>query len=190
MKKITTVLLLGIFLLSLGHTADLKKKKSSIFKSDVYSLQNIDIDIDDGTMVMIYEDYDDLKVEITENYELYIDNNKIKTNSRQKKLIKEYYESFLQIIDDAKKIGLEGAKIGMDGAKIGLKAVAGVFKLLGSDYDSEDLEEELEEEAKKLEKQAEKLELKGELLEELADKFEKLHEEMIEEIPELKRLSE
>lgn len=190
MKKILTILLLGILIFASGYSADLKKKKTTKFKSHSFTLDEVDIDIDDGTLIMIYDNYDDLKVEITNDYELYIDNEKIKINDHQRKLIKEYYISMMQLIDDAKTIGLQGAEIGVEGAKIGLKAVANVFKLLSSDYDSDDLEREMEEETEKLEKHAEKLERQGEALEERAEELERLHEKMLHEIPELKELDD
>ena len=188
MKKSLLILLLGVLIISLGYSADLKKKKTTKYKTSFSTFEDVDIDIDDGTIVMIYKDNDDVKVEITEDYELYIDNEKVKINKDQRKLVKEYYFSMMLLIDEAKTIGLQGAEIGVEGAKMGLKAVANVFKLLSSDYDTDDLEREMEEEADKLEEEAEKLEKFADKIEERADELERLHDKMIDEIPELEVL--
>ena len=190
MRKTITVLMLIMVVFAIGDSADLKKKKSSSFDSHNFTLDNVDIDIHDGTLVMVYEEYDDAKIEITRDFELYIDNEKIKLDNHQQKLVENYYLTMMKIIDDAKYIGLRGAEVGVEGAKIGLKAVAGVFKLLSDDYDSEDLEREMEAETEELEIEAEKLEELGEELEEEAEKLERLHDQMIQDIPELRKFDD
>jgi len=74
------------------------------------------------------------------------------------------------------------------GAKPGLEAIACVFKLLRSDYDSDDLEREIEAEADKPEAKAEKLEIKPEKIEEMAENLEDLHEDLIDKIQGLAEL--
>lgn len=148
-------------------------------------MKDADIDIDNETIKIHDDDYE---VEITEDYNLYVNGKYIETNSHQKRLVKEYHGLIFEIIDRAKEVGLEGARLGIDGAKIGLHAIAGVFKLLSDDYDSEDLEAELEIKADELEEKAAELEKEAKDLEYLASDLEDLHAELKEEIPELEEL--
>ncbi len=158
---------------------DFKRKYMSCIKD-----ANIDIDKESITI----QD-DDYEIEITDDYELYVNGKYVKTNAQQKRLVKEYHGLIFEIIDRATEVGKEGAKLGIYGAKIGLKAIAGVFKLLRDDYDAEDLEEELELKAEELEEKAEELEKEAEKLEYLASDLEDLHDELKEEIPELEELN-
>ena len=125
-------------------------------------------------------------VEITEDYELYVNGEPIRLNRRQKEMVEDYYEYVHRIRREAYRIGWKGAKVGAEGAKIGVKAVAGLFRLLSSDYDTDDLERDMEREAQKIEKKAERLE--DEAIEDLADELEELHEKMGREIGELREL--
>lgn len=151
---------------------------------DLFNGDDISIDFEDGTLIIECEEYDDI-VEITEDYELYINGDEIEVDRDQKKLLKKYHDSFEDILDMAEEIGLEGARIGARGAKLGIKAVANIVKLVLEDYDSDDLERELEKEADKIEAQAEKLEKKAEKLEDIADDFEKTHRKLRKSIDEL-----
>jgi chaperonin cofactor prefoldin len=76
----------------------------------------------------------------------------------------------------------------MEGAKLGLKAVGGVFKMMLTSYDGDDLDRDMEWEAEKLEKKAKRLEEKAEDIEELAEDLERIVEEMNETIPEIGEL--
>jgi hypothetical protein len=163
------------FLLNAADANDFKRKY-------MHCIEDADIDIDDATITIRDDDY---KIEITGDYELYVNGEYIETNAEQQKLVEEYHDQIFEIIDRAKDIGLEGAKLGVDGAKIGLHAVFGVFKLMRDDYDSEDLEEELELKTDELEEKAAELEKEAEKLEYLADNLEELHDELKAEIPEL-----
>ena len=182
MKYVTVSLLLIFSFTLFVHAADendFKRKYMSCIK-------NADLNIEDEN-ITIYDD--DNSIEITRDYELYVNGRFVKTNTEQKRLLKEYHSAIFEIIDRAKDIGKEGAKLGIDGAKIGLKAIVGVFKLMRDDYDSGDLEEELELKAEELEEKAEELEKEAEKLEYLADNLEELHDELKEEIPELQDLN-
>ena len=151
MRKIFVLSLLLCFITSSLFAVDYKKKKKH--HHDFNILDNVEIDIDGSSLILTDKESADY-VEITEDHQLYVNGDFVKTNDDQEELIGRYYDMYFEIIDYAKRIGLEGAKIGVEGAAIGVKAVAGVFKLLQDDYDSEDLEEELEEEAEKLEEKA------------------------------------
>jgi hypothetical protein len=152
-------------------------------------LEDVDIDIDDGSVIITYDgrrNYEE--VEITEDYELLIDGERIKTDRDQRELLKEYHETVFKIHECAKAIGLRGAELGIKGAKIGMKAIGGVFKAIFTDYDFEEFEEDIEWEAEKLEDEAEELEEEAEEIEELAENLEEIHEDLVDEIPELEEL--
>ncbi|MEE9555023.1 MAG: hypothetical protein V3W18_12055 [candidate division Zixibacteria bacterium] len=145
-----------------------------------------DLDIDGGD-VYLYPDrhhYDEIR--ITEDYRLFVNGHEIDLDDDEKELVGEIHELALDIEKQAYAIGREGAKLGAAGAKIGIQAVAGVFKLLRFDYDSEDLEEEIEYKAQKLEAQAEELEERAEDLEDMADELETLADRLERDIPEIR----
>ena len=151
-------------------------------------MENISIDVDDGSVIIKNNKDRHERVELSEEYELYVNGKFIRTNREQRRYFEDYHDLTCQIEHDAKKIGKEGAKIGARGAKLGVTAVFNVLKLLSSDYDSDDLEREMERESSKLEANAEKLERKAEKLEEMVDELEELHFKLKESIPELDEL--
>jgi hypothetical protein len=127
-------------------------------------------------------------IEITDEYDLYINHRYVKTDAEQDKLLKEFHYIASRMGREAKKIALEGAKIGVCGAGVGLKAVARVAKLILPTYGTEDLERDMEREAERLEIRAERLEVKAECLEDKADRLDDIREVLSDEIPELEEL--
>ena len=160
----------------------------SPFNDKICRLYNIDIKTDNGSIFLTNHDSDYYTVEITEEYNLYIDGEQIETNAHQKELLKECYLLTYEISNDAKAIGYEGLKIGIKGLKLGIRAIAGVFRLMSPTYDADDLERDMEFEASKLEKEAEHIEKRAETLEEKANDLESIAEELYNEIPELQAL--
>ncbi len=154
-----------------------------------WHLGHMSLDIDDGTIILEStrrRSYD--IVEITEDYDLYVNGDEVKLDSDQRKLVKESYDMTFEIIERAKDIGIEGAKIGAEGAKIGLSAIGGLFKMLFTDYDEDDFEEDIEEQAERLEVKAEKLEDWAEDIEDMVEDLEDTFDDMMDEIPELDEL--
>ncbi|UCF04703.1 MAG: DUF2884 family protein [bacterium] len=178
---ISIVVLTSVPVMACGNRKHSYKSHRCVFSDDV------DIDIDDGTLVFTDEDSEE-SVEITEDYELYINDDRIELNEEQQELVEKFYDRFISIIDYAKEIGLEGVKIGASGAKLGLKAMVGVVKMLLTRYDRDDLEWELEREAEKIEAKAKKLERKADKIEDMVDELEDIHFDMKASIPELDRL--
>ena len=127
-------------------------------------------------------------MEITEDGELYINDGSVKLDREQQRLVVTYYDLTTDIVRQAKSLGHEGARVGIEGAKLGLKAVGGVFKMMFTSYDGDDLEQDMEWEAERLEKKAERLEEKAEDIEELAEDLERIVEGMNETIPALREL--
>ena len=150
--------------------------------------KDIDLSITEGS-VLLSNKYDNSEyVEITENYDLYVNGEKIILSDDQQQLVSEYYDLLESIVEYAKDIGLDGARIGVAGAKIGLKALAGAMKAIFTEYENEKLEQDLESEGEKIEDMAKILEDKVEDLEHLARKLEKTHNHMREVIPQLSEL--
>ena len=148
-------------------------------------LENIDVDIDHGILVLTCT-YDKYKwVEITPSSELYVNGKQITLTRAQKSMVSEFYDRFMDIINQAKEIGIESAKIGLKGVKVGLVAVEGLLKVALEEYDTESFQEEIEEEAENLEDKAEELEELTDELEESAEELEELHHQLKAEIVEL-----
>lgn len=194
MKFFQIVLLTGLLLVSTATTS-LAGKHSSRWSDDNHSRfsnwdDDISFDLDDGTLIITHERNrrDRSVVEFTEDYELYIDGDKIRLNDDQRELVGEFYKQSMDIVDYAKEIGLEGAKIGVEGAKLGMRAIGCLFKLLSSDYDSDDMEDEMERAAENIEEQAEILEEKAEYIEDMVYDLDDIAYDLRNEIPELDRL--
>jgi len=163
------------------HSCTLRGDNDNLFRDD-----NVEVNFEDGSVIFTHED--DETVEICSEGGLLVKGEPVHLARDQKKLTKKYYETFEDIVERGKKIGLEGAKIGAQGAKLGIAAALGVLKLLADDYDSDDLEMELEQKGEKMEHVAERFKHKTERLERTAEKLQDLHEKLRGEIDELDEL--
>jgi hypothetical protein len=153
-----------------------------------WHMDGVQYEIEDGSIFISHHGRHHDRVEITDNGQLYINDEFVKLNRKQQKLVATYYDLTMDIVSQAKNLGHEGARIGIEGAKLGLKAVGGVFKMMFTSYDGDDLDQDMEWEAERLERKAERLEEKAEEIEELAEELEWTVEEMDETIPELGEL--
>ncbi len=154
----------------------------------IWDVEDFDIDVDDGVIIIRDHGRRHNTLEITPEYELYLNDELIETDEDQKKLVEDFYELFFETIDYGKEIGYEGAKIGVKGAKLGLKAVGKVFKMIFTGYDADDLEREMEYEAELLEDEAEELEEMAERIEDMVEELEDIAFDLQREIPELREL--
>ncbi|MFH2037420.1 MAG: hypothetical protein ABIJ45_13545 [Candidatus Zixiibacteriota bacterium] len=188
MKKLLIVLMAVLLIGSLAFAHGGKKHKSSHFWGSNCVMDNISMEFEDGTLILEHRDNGEPTVEITEEFELYINGKHIETNDKQKKLLGEFYENMDELTIRAAEMGIEGAKIGAKGAKLGVDAIASLFKLLDENYDTEDYEREMEKKAKALEKQADKLEEQADDLEKIADNLEDIYDDLENEIDELGEL--
>ena len=106
--KYATITFLIIFSFYMNAFAadenDFKRKYMSCIK-------DADLDIEDEN-ITIHDD--DNTIEITSDYELYVNGKYVKTNSDQKRILREYHTMVFELIYRAKDIGLEGAKLGVD----------------------------------------------------------------------------
>ncbi len=97
-------------------------------------LNEVDINIENDIIVLSCNYDNDQWVEITPDYSLFINGQRIYLDRYQRRLVADYYDHFMDIIDQAKRIGKEGAIIGVKGAKIGMIAAAGALKMLARVY--------------------------------------------------------
>lgn len=150
-------------------------------------INNYDIEIDDGTIILSPRSRRYSKVKITDDCRLYVNGRKVDLDDDQKELVMEFHSLAVQIQEDAREIGKEGAKIGVAGVRLGIDAIASVLKLLRSDYDSDDLEREIEHKAAKIEASAERLEARAEKIEQMACRLETIEEKLERRIPEMRK---
>jgi predicted dehydrogenase len=182
MKLRSTVIVLAL-VLSAALASGANARKACRHDGD-WTFDNKTIDFEEGTLVIEHED-EGWTVEITEDYELYVDGRKVSTDREQKRLLKRYYRDYENIVEMAKELARDGAAVGLEGAKLGVSAVACVAKLLLDEYDSDDMEKEIEINSEDLEKMADKLEKKAEKVEDIADDLKKTHRKLRRSIPEL-----
>ncbi len=188
MRKILFLLLAAtLTFYSVGLAGD-RYHYSQDIHGHIWDTEDFEIDIDDG--VIIIEDHGRRSnmLEITPEFELYLNGDLIETNEEQEKLVEDFYLLFFETIEYGKEIGYEGAKIGMKGAKLGLKAVGRVFKMIFTGYEAEDLERDMEREAELLEEEAEELEEMAEEIEDMVEELEDIAYDLQREIPELRKL--
>jgi hypothetical protein len=147
-------------------------------------------EIDDGSVIITHKERGEPRstVEITEDHELYVDDKGIDLDPQQQAMVDRFHDDCMELAEQATKIGLEGAKIGLEGAKLGAEAVAGVFRLILPDYDSDDLEAEMERKAGRIEAKAAVLEEKASEIEDMADDLDDQAGDMRRAIPALKEL--
>ncbi len=196
MKFVITFLLISMLIASpamagsrygSSHNNQESNVSLSLFERGGLTIDDINIEIDDGDIILRHVDTDE-DVIFTSEYELIVNGKKVVTNPEQQEIIEEFYHTFFETVEKVTEIGYEGVAIGWEGAKLGLKAIAKVFKLLHPEYDANDLENEMEVEADKLEERAEVLEEMAEKVEDLVDHLEDLFYEMEDSIPEMASL--
>lgn len=156
-------------------------------EGQLWSMDDIQVNIDNRTVVLTNE-YEDGKIEITKDHELFVNDRLVKIDKRQQKLVTEFYDGVFDVKDRAIKIGIKGAKIGVEGAGLGVKAVAGILRMLFTDYDEDDLDRDMEKAAQKIEVKAEGLEEEAKQIEDLVNHLEDVYYDLDDEIPEIHAL--
>lgn len=184
MRAIKSVIILTVILTLSAFSSELKKNKNHLNFS---FFDNVNVEMVDGDVVFTYneEPYDIVIFKV--NNSLVINGENIELNKRQRKLVEEYRNSVMDMIDGAKRIGFAGAHVGVKGAEIGVKAVVNVLKLMDEDYDSDDYAKELEEAAEKLKMKTEELEEMGDELKELQEVMDDNRDELKESLRELRK---
>lgn len=183
MKKRMSLIALAL-ILCVAFTAGAQAHKGCRH-DDNWDFKHKSIDFDDGTLTIEHED-EDWIVEITDEYDLYVDGERVKVNREQKKLLRRYYRDYEDIEEMAAEIGADAAKIGVAGAKLGVAAVACVAKAFLEDYDCDvDIDIDIDIDEDEIEKMADKLQKKADKIEDKADDLEKTHRKLRKSIPEL-----
>jgi hypothetical protein len=192
MKRVLVLALSLVLLLGSAEARRYHSSKSHQFNQHESDrdcrLRNHALEVEGRDLVITAVDHEDFEVEITRDFELFVDGDRVKLDADQKRMVEEYHGQVFLVIDEAKEIGWEGAKIGLQGAGIGMKAIKGVVKMIFTSYDEDDLERDMEREAEKIEIRAEALEDMADNIEEMAYDLEDMFDEMVEEIPELRKL--
>jgi len=182
------VLALLVLLVSPVSTDGHEDCQFSVMDLNKWRMDGVKYEIEDGSIFISHHGLRHDRVEITEDGQLHINDEFVELDREQQRLVATYYDLTMDIVSQAKNVGQEGAGVGIEGAKLGLKAVGGVFKMMFTSYDGDDLDQDMEWEADKLERRAERLEEKAEDIEELAEELEWTVEEMEETISELREL--
>lgn len=185
MKSLLSILLILLFMIPPASAAPPDCSISSWFRDGICVFEDVTVRMDDGTLVMEHDDPRCTVVEITDEYDLYIDGKRIDINDHQRKLVEAYYNLVIEVVDDAIGIGVSAAAVGLGGAGIGLGVVGKLFKLILPWYGFDDFENELREETRKIKILAEKLEIHARELEEKAEQAEDVYRVLIRSIPEL-----
>lgn len=164
------------------------KKGSSYDNVKEMSFFNVDCDLDFDDDNNITFKNDGSEVKFTKDSELFIDGEKIKLNGKQKRLISEFNSTFMDLIEEAKEIGLEGVELGKEGVELGLEAVSGAFEAMFSETELKDIEAEMEAKASEIEAKGEVLEKKAKVLEKMGNHLKDMKNEIKDKIPELSKL--
>lgn len=196
MKNIITLLFVSLLIISTVSADNTATESRYHGHSDIdfrragfnCGMDNISIDFEDDILIMTNHHKRDI-VEITPNYDLIVNGDKVEIDDHQRGIVKEFYMNMSDLVESAKAVGAAGAKIGIEGASLGLSALGKVFRLLDADYDTDDLEREVEREARAIEKKAESLEKEAEKIEWMADDLEDLYDNMEREIVEIRDLN-
>jgi len=196
MKKFVIILIVILFAFGSVYAGKYKKAKDDDEHSYTYvisddkiaEIDDINIEIEDGSVILSEESTFENVVEITEDYELYVNDRQVKLTPEQQDLVEEFHVQVFEVVDEAKYLGWEGAKIGVSGAKLGMKAISRLFKMVFTSYDEDDFERDMERDAELLEGKAEKLEDKAKVIEKMADDLKFITEELFDDVPELRRL--
>ena len=168
-----------------NHGAEIKMKglKPVIKMDDEINIRKVG-----QSIVIELDEYEADEVVITRRHELIVNNKKVETDESQDVLLKEYYDVSMDVFEQVKRIGWEGAKVGLGGAAIGVKAVVGVARMLLPSYSSDDFERDMEHASNRLEMKAEKLDAMGEWIDEQVDRLESIHNQLQAITPELQEL--
>ncbi len=164
------------------------KRSSSYDKVQDMEFLNFDCDLDFDNDENITFKNDGSEVKFTSDNEIFVDGKKIKLNAKQKRLVGEFNETFMELIEKAKDIGLEGVELGKDGVELGLDAVSSAFEAMFSETELKEVEAKLEAKASKLEAKGEVLEKKAKVLEKIGNHLKDMKDELKNKVPELSKL--
>jgi len=184
---LTTLTLLLTGLLAGAAQARHKIHWSCDGHDDLFRDDDVDVDFERGNLIIECRDDDD-EVLISDDFDLFINNDKVKLDRGQRKLVKRYYIQHRELRTQAREIGRAGAKIGIRGVKVAGKSIALAIAELLEDGDWDELEDMIDEMTEEIEEDAEDLEDLAEDLEDLVDDLEDTHYDLRDSVDELDEL--
>ena len=106
--KYLTIFLLALLMIA---PAAFARNRHIHYSYDHHSnfLDGVDLDIQRSTIVLTNDEYDDDIVEITRDYELYVNDQRVDLDPKEAELVQEFYDRTFELVDSAKEVGLEGA---------------------------------------------------------------------------------
>jgi hypothetical protein len=148
--------------------------------------KDVDLDFDHGSIIFKHDDGNST-VEITKDYALIVNGTELHLRSDQRGLVKDYYESFHAVLDDASAVALAGIKLGAKGLAVGLVAACRAL-CGGADVDVDHHDHKLDRETSKMNAEGAKIEKRAERLKRKAETLVKLHEKLRRNVTELDQL--
>jgi hypothetical protein len=149
--------------------------------------KDIDVNLDHGSIIFKHGD-DDGTVEITEGYALIVNGNELHLRQDQRMLVRDYYNSFEAVLDDAKTIGISAAKLGVKGAATAIVEACRALCGESVEADEHSCDRNTDRETARLDEEKAKIERRAERLKRKAENLEKLHVRLREHVSELDRL--
>ena len=166
MKVYTKIITILFFLLQLGFSDDGTKQ---IFDHVEMNINNSNyVLFEDNSLIVCDRNTDEYKLEITEDFELFVRGKKVDVSNQQRNLLEKYYMAQYNLFSSRNIIGTKGIEIGVQSAGLAIKAVGGAFVLIANGFD-EEAEEEFND---KMEYEAKQIEQKADEIEKEADEFE------------------
>ncbi|MHB2147866.1 DUF2884 family protein [Calditrichota bacterium LG25] len=151
-------------------------------------LDDFNIELDEKNILIKLDSAPWTEIKITENSDLLINGERIDLDRREQKLVAEYYDQTMALIQNAKKLGFESVKLALEA--IAKTSLYGISALVGEVFGDYDAEEELEKVTEEMDKKARSLELRGKKLEKMGDQLQKLHAELFWNVKPLRQLLE
>lgn len=180
-------IILGVIVLAPLSLSAHVRVSCSLGDEGMFRDKNVDLELDHGSIIFKHEDGDET-VEITKDYALIVNGNELHLHRDQRGLVRDYYESFQSVIEDAKEIGIAGVKLGAKGLAVGLAAACRALCGVASDADRDGHDCKLDRETAKFNASGAKIEKRAERLKHKAEALEKLHERLRRNVTELDEL--
>ncbi len=169
---------LGLSARSHAHHA-----QCNIGDTNMFRAEDVDLDLDNGSIIFKHDD--DGTVEITKAHALFVNGRELHLRRDQRVLVRDYYDAFEAVVEDAKTIAVAGVKLGAKGVAMGLVAAC---RALGGDVDEDEHHVSVDHDSEELKAEEAKLEERAERLKRKAEHLEKLHGELRAHVSELEQL--
>ncbi len=183
MKKL--VLLLVIVVLAMPLAAGAHSSKHDNDHHISFSGHS-GFDIEDGELTLTNRTrHGKDRVVITEDGDLTINGDRIKTDNRERKMLRKFYDEAAELEEMAEEIAQDAGKIAKVSTKFATQQVAAALRSLSDDDDDDFDEEKMEAIEADFEREMETIEEFAGEIEDQADKLEEMADDLKEAIPEL-----